>query len=185
MKRLILIIILLAVATQCLGQDIIITKQNRKYEGKVVKLTEKGFIIRLIDGTIIVVPKSDIARIHRGRMIIDLENKMRYYKEVHHPFLPLLVLGISAGVYSIKKYGDYKDERERIKEYNQDKQVNPDLKNIDDNSGEYLTHCIISGLLSLGSFYVSFRPMEVTIPIGPIKVSANYSYKRVMLSFHF
>ncbi len=185
MRRLIYIVIFLAVVSQCFGQDIIMTKQNKKYKGKVIKLTEKGFIIQLIDGTIIVVPKSDISEIHRGKMIIDLEKKMRYYKEVHHPFLPLLVLGISAGVYSIKKFDDYQDERDRIKEYNEKKEATPELKNIDDNSGEYLTHCIISGLLSLGSIYISFKPMEVTIPIGPIKMSANYSYKRIMLSFNF
>lgn len=185
MRKFVFIIIFFAVAAHCFSQDLIITKQDKKYKGKVVKLTEKGFILRLVDGTIIVVPKKDIVRIHRGKMIIDLEKKMRYYKEVHHPYLPLLVLGIAAGAYSIKKIGDYQNEKDRIKKHAKEMELNPALKNIDDNSGEYLTHCIISGLLCLGSSYIAFRPMEVTIPIGPIKMSANYSYKRVMLSFHF
>jgi len=181
MKKLLLIGVFLVMAAHCFGQDIIITKQNKKYKGEVVKLTDKGFILRLLDGTIIVVPKSDISQIHRGKMIIDLEKKMRYYKEVHHPFLPLLVLGISSGAYSIKKFGDYQDERERVNN------ETPDIveKNTSDRSFEHLALCIGSGLLSLGSIYIAFRPMEVTIPIGPIKMSANYSYKSVMLSFHF
>jgi len=185
MKKLMVIFIFLMIVTQCVAQDIVITKQNKKYKGKVVKLTEKGFILRLIDGTIIVVPKSDISQIHRGKMIIDLEKQMRYYKEVHHPFLPLLVLGISSGAYSIKKFGDYQDERDRINKINEENEVDPELRNIDDKSWEHLALCIGSGLLSLGSIYISFKPMEVTIPIGPIKMSANYSYKQVMLSFHF
>ncbi len=185
MKKMLLLVVFLVMAVHCFGQDIIITKQNKKYRGEVVKLTEKGFILRLIDGTIIVVPKSDISEIHRGKMIIDLEKKMRYYKEVHHPFLPLLVLGISSGAYSIKKFGDYRDERDRIKKIDEQNQADPELRNIDDKSWEHLALCIGSGLLSLGSIYISFKPMEVTIPIGPIKMSANYSYKRVMLSFHF
>lgn len=181
MKKIVCISLLFIMASYTLAADVIITKQNKKYEGKVVKTTTKSLIVELVNGTIIVVPKDDIAEVRRGKYIFDFEKKMRYYMEVHHPFIPLMVLAIASGAYSVKKFGEYKDERERIKNETPD-QVE---KNTSDRSSEFLALGVVSVLLCAGSFYISLKPMEVKVPIGRIKISAAISGNRVMLSFNF
>lgn len=179
MKKIIVFFLLLVFSTHVFGADIIITKQKKKYHGKVIKITEKGFVIRIVDGTVIVLPKSNVSQIIRGKNVFDIENKVRYYIEVRRPYLPFVVLGIAAGVYCVDRFQEYQKERERIK----NSIPQDELKNVDDKSGTYLAWSVVSGLFSIGSFYVAFKPLEVKIPMGQLNLSATPN--RVMLSFHF
>lgn len=178
MKKVACILLLLCFVPHVLGADIILTKQKRKYRGKVIKIIDKGFVVRTVEGSIIVIPKENISKIFRGNKVLDFEEGMSYYLEVRRPFLPFMVLSIATGAYAVKKFQDYQKERDRVRNATPEEMVNTS-----DKSKTYLAWCIVSGLFSVGSFYVAIRPMEVKIPIGRINLSATSN--GVMLALHF
>jgi len=169
---------LLCLIPHAFAADTIVTKKNRKYHGKVIKIIDKGFVVRTVEGSIIVIPKENISKIFRGNKVLDLEEGMSYYLEVRRPFLPFIVLSIATGAYAVKKFQDYQNERERVKN-----STLGDLVDTSDKSKTHLAWCIASGLFSLGSFYVAIRPMEVKVPIGRINVSTTSNGITVALHF--
>ena len=182
MRKWICIILILCLMIPSLHADIIITKQNKKYHGKVIRVTEKGFVIRTTDGSVIVLPKNYVSKIFRGNKVLDLEKKMSYYVEIRRPYLPFAVLGIATGVYAIRRFQDYKDHKDQADFALQEADA-ADHQYLADESKKDLAWCIVSGIFSVGSFYVALRPMEVRVPIGRINLSA--SSDRITLALHF
>ena len=180
MKRAICIVLLLFLAVEVMGADIIVTKKNHRYEGQVLKTTTGGLVVRTVEGSVVVIPVKDISKIYRGNKIIDFEERMSYYLEVRRPFLPFIVLSIATGYYAVEKYNSYRDYK-RLTDANTPEE---DMQNLDASKND-MAWSVVSGLLSLGSLYVALRPMEVKIPIARIKMSATPTPKGVTLSFHF
>lgn len=179
MKRLVSIILLLCFVPQVFCADVIVTKKNRKYHGTVVAKNEKGFVIKTVEGSFVVVPEDHVSKIIRGNLVYDLEEKMKYHLEVRRPFLPFLVLGLATAAYSVKKYQDYRTHRDQAEE----EKIGPEYTNLSDQSKKDLAWCIVSGLFSAGSVYVALRPMEVKVPIGRISLSSTST--GVTLALHF
>ena len=181
MKRAICIILLLCFATQVIAADIIVTKKNHRYEGKIVKTTKGGLLVRTLEGSVVVIPVKDISRIYRGNKIHDFEEGLSYYLEVRRPFLPFIVLSIASGYYAVQKYRDYRDHKEQ----SEVELPEEDMQNLKDQSKSDMAWCVVSGLLAAGSLWVALRPLEVKIPIARIRVSATPTPNGVTLAFHF
>jgi len=182
MRKWISILLIFYFSIPLIHADIIVTKQNKKYNGKVIRVTEKGFVVRTIEGSVIVLPKNYVSKIFRGNKVLDLEKKISYYVEVRRPYLPFAVLGIATGVYAIQKYQDYRDHKEKADQALKEADAT-DHQYLADKSKKDLSWCIISGLFSVGSFYVALRPMEVKVPIGRINLSARSN--KITLALHF
>ncbi len=181
MKKIAILVLLLALIPQLVRSDVIVTKQNQKYNGKVIKITEKGFVVRLTSGDAIVIPKNKISKIYRGDELLDLEMGMRYRITVNRPFLPFAILGAASGGYAIKRYRDYtkahKDaEKELVDEGLSDTSNTKDEKKI-------LAESILWGILSVGSFYVALKPIEVKVPIGRLNLSI--APNKIQFALHF
>lgn len=180
MKRFFILILILFFAVQLFAVDVIETKNNQKYYGKVTGRKANGFVIRTKDGSVVVVPVSNILHISQGKTVYDFETGMKYHVETNRPFLPLAVLGLASGYYSVKKFQDYSEHNKEKKE-----------KETDANGATYsgvqpsndMAWGIVSGLLSVGSFYVAMRPMEVKVPLGKIKLSAGPRQIELALQF--
>jgi hypothetical protein len=184
MKRVVYILLFFCLLSHAIAADVIVTKQNKKYHGTVIKITDNGFVIRTVDGAIFVLPKNQISKIIRNRDILDFDDMTRYYVEIRRPYLPFIVLGGATAAFAVKKYQDYKKERDRINEARESNQVPDDeIKDMTDASKRHLAWCIVSGLFSAGSFYIAFRPMEVKVPMGRINLSM--APNGVMLSMQF
>ena len=56
-------LVTMGLCSNALALDTIITKQNKKYQGKVVKNTAKGFVIQTTDGSMVILPKQDVTSI--------------------------------------------------------------------------------------------------------------------------
>jgi len=181
-KVVISILLCLFFVPQLFSADTIVTKKNRKYYGKVIKIIERGFVVRTVDGNVIVIPQDHISKIFRDNKVLDFEKKMSYYREVRHPFLPFMVLSVATGVYSVKRFQDYK-EHHRQAEDEKLKNAGPDYTNLNDQSKRDLAWSVVSALFSAGSFFVALRPMEVRVPIGRINLSMMPN--RVSLAFRF
>lgn len=160
--------------------DIIVTHKNQKYNGKVVKITEKGFVIQLIDGNAIVLPKDNVSMIYRGNELLDLKNGMRYRISVNRPYLPFAVLGAASGGYAIKRYNDYQKVRKNAKSELQG--LGPDTQNTKDEK-KILAESILWGIVSVGSFYIALKPVEMKIPIGRINLSVGFN--QIQFALHF
>lgn len=182
MKKVVCSVLLLCLTSQILRADIILTKRGRKYNGKVIRITEKAFVVRTVEGTVIGVPKADITKILRGNQVLDFEQGVRYHLEVRRPFLPFIVLSIATGAYAIKRYQDYKDHKDQA-EAELLKDAGSEYTNLNDQSKKDLAWCIISGLFSLGSLYVALRPMEVRVPMG--RINLGMTSRGVTLALHF
>jgi hypothetical protein len=180
MKRLIYVFLLFCVVTQAMGTDTIVTKRGRKFQGKVIRIIEKGFVVRTTDGSVIVLPKDNISKIYRDNKVLDFEEGMSYYLEVRRPFLPFIVLAITSGAYCVDRYSQYRKDRDEADEAVGDEDKELQYLN---SSKKALAASIISGLFCVGSFYIAIRPMEVRIPIGKIRMSATSS--GVTLALHF
>ena len=178
MKKVVCIIVLCLWTTSAFGADIIVTKQKQKYHGKVVRIIDRGFVVRTVEGSVIVIPKENISKIYRENKVLDFEERMSYYINVRRPFLPFIVLGAAAAAYSVKKYNDYSNERNRI-----NSSTPEDLVNMEDKSKTHLAWCVVSGLFSVGSFYIAFKPMEMKVPIGRLNLSATS--QGITLALHF
>ena len=88
MKKMLLILIILCFVAQALGEDIVITKQGRKYTGKIIRRTAQAFIVQTRDGTAMALKITDVAKIIRGNQVLDFVEGMQYHLEVRRPFLP-------------------------------------------------------------------------------------------------
>lgn len=170
MKKWIVFFFVLCLVPQLFGQDTIVTKKNKKFQGRVVERSPDGFVIRTTDGNRIVIPTDNILKIVRGNTVYDFEERVKYYLEVRRPFLPFIVLGIASGAYGIKKYQDYSDNRRKANDALAGGGIPADYQYLNDQSKRDMAWCIVSGLFSAGSFYVAFKPMEVKVPIGPINI---------------
>lgn len=182
MKRLILILFLVFVS-ETFGADLIITKENRKFKGKVVKVADGKFIVRTTSGSTLAIPRSHVAKIYRGNRLLDFEEGMSYLVEKRHPYLPFIVLSVASGAYSVNRYQEYKRRKDAYNEYRDSPDYDPELQNVSDDSGKALAESIIFGLFSAGSFYFAVKPMEVRVPIGKIQVSAAPGGVRLSLNF--
>jgi hypothetical protein len=172
MKKVYCVLLILSLISQAFGSDRIITKKNKKYNGKVIKIVEKGFVVKTVEGSVIVIPKTNISLIYTGNKILDFNKKMSYYLEVRHPYLPFAILGIATGAYSVKKFGDYSKMRKQIKKENENAEIDSETNNTNDDKNA-LAVGIVSALFSVGSFYIALRPMEVKVPIGRLNLSAS------------
>ena len=184
MKKFVFIFLLLCAASQLLGSDTIVTKQNKKYQGKVIKVTEKGFVVRTLDGTVVVLPKASVSKIHRGNIVLDLIKGERYRIETKRPFLPFIVLGVATGIYAVHEFQNFQDHARLAKDklFNVDSN-DPTYTYLHDKSKKSLAYSIISGLFSVGSFYISLKPLEVKVPLGRINLGATP--QSVTLALHF
>ncbi|NQT24475.1 hypothetical protein HQ585_03900 [candidate division KSB1 bacterium] len=186
MKRLILFLLLLLFASQGFTTDLIVTKENKKFKGQVVKVIDGKYIVKTTSGTTLAIPKSHVARIYRGNRLVDFEEGMTYLVEKRHPYLPFIVLSVASGAYSVNRYQEY---NRRKKSYNntlseaQESGSEDDLQNLTDNSGKALAESIIFGLFSAGSIYFAVKPLEVRVPIGKISVGTAPNGVRLSLNF--
>ena len=182
MKIIICFLLCLCFISQAFGGDIILTKQNRKYNGKVIKRTAKGFVVRTVEGSVVVIPSENMKMIYQGNKVYNFDEGLAYYLEKRRPFLPFVILSVAAGAYSVRKYRDYQDHHDQA-EAEKLIEAGPEYTNLKDQSKKDLAWCVVSGLFSLGSFYVALKPMEVRVPIGRINLSM--APRGVTLALHF
>ena len=182
MKKWIFIVMIYCVVSQLYGQDTIVTRNKKKFQGRVVERSTDGLVVQTTDGTRIVIPTDNILRIIRGNTVYDFEESYKYYLEVRRPFLPFIVLGIASGVYGIQKYQDYANNRRKADEAQEGGGVPSDYQYLK-ASRQDLAWCIVAGLFCAGSFYVAFKPMEVKVPIGPINVGFHPRGVTLAISF--
>jgi hypothetical protein len=182
MKRIAILVLLLALIPQLLRSDVIVTKQNQKYNGKVIKITDKGFVVRLTGGDAIVIPKDKISKIYRGKELLDLEMGMRYRITVNRPFLPFAILGAASGGYAVKRFRDYQKAHENAENEIAQQNMDSETQNTNDEK-KILAESILWGILSVGSFYVALKPVEVKVPIGRLNLSV--APNKIQFALHF
>jgi hypothetical protein len=183
MKRFVFTLLLLVFMSQGFGADLIITKENRKFKGQVVKVADEKFYVRTTDGTNLAIPRSHVARIYRGNKLLDFEEGMTYLVEKKHPYLPFIVLSVASGAYSVNRYQEYNRRKDAYNEYKNSPDYDSELQDVTDNSGKALAESIIFGLFSAGSFYFAVKPMEIRIPVGKIQLGAAPGGVRLSLNF--
>lgn len=186
MKRSVFFVFLIALFAQNLKADTIVTRQHRKFEGRIVTVADDKFILKTTDGRTLAIPKSHVACIYRGNKLLDFEEGMSYIVEKRHPYLPFIVLSAASGAYSVNRYQEYKRRKNSYNESLSEAQAagaQDDLQNISDNSGTALAESIIFGLFSAGSLYFAVKPLEVRVPIGKIQVGAVPAGVRLSLNF--
>jgi len=181
MKRFFFILLLLS-APFLSASDIVETRQNQEYKGKILKRADKGLVIRTDEGSAMVIPLENIARIWRGNKLLDFTTGQSYFVEKRHPYLPFSILGIACAAYSVNRFQEYSRGQKRADDENQQAGVTPGTQNTRASS-KALAAGIVSGLLSAGSFYVALRPLEVRVPTGKISISAAPSGVNVSLRF--
>ena len=183
MRRVAVVILMLCMIPQLLKADIIVTKDNNRYTGKVVKILPKDFAVKLNDGTVIIIPKNKVSQIIRNNIVLDLDQGIRYFVEKRRPFLPFLILGTATGIYSFKKFKDYKDHKKQADDLAAQAGMQEGYQNLNDQSKRDLAYGIVSAIFSVGSYYISLKPMEVKVPMGKINLSA--SPRGINLALHF
>lgn len=181
MRKMITIFLVLCFFSHAFGEDIIVTKQKRKYYGKVINRNENGFLLKQADGSVIVIPIENISKILQGKTVYDFEEKMKYILEVRRPFLPFIILGVAAGAYGVKRYQDYQDHHQKAQEALQE--PGDDYTYLNDQSKKDLAWCVVSGLFSAGSFFIAFKPLEVRVPIGKLNFSTTSNGVTLALRF--
>jgi len=182
MKRITMLVLLLTLIPQLLRSDVIVTKQNQKYNGKVIKITEKGFVVRLTSGDAIVIPKNKISKIYRGDELLDLEMGMRYRITVNRPFLPFAILGAASGGYAIKRFRDYTKAHKNAESEIAEQNLDSDTQNTKDEK-KILGESVFWVIVSVGSFYVALKPVEVKVPIGRLNLSI--APNKIQFALHF
>ena len=184
MRKIVLFFMFFSFIPYLFGSDIIVTKQNKKYRGKVIKITDKGFVIRTDEGTVIVLPKTSVTKIYRDNMVLDLEEGQRYRIETKRPFLPFVILGVATGAYAVHEFQNYQDHARRAQDKLEElDSTDPDYTYLHDKSKKSLAYSIVSGLFCVGSFYVALKPIEVKIPLGRINLGATP--QGIQLALHF
>ena len=113
MKFKVALVFLFCFIIQSYAADKITTKQKGKFQGKIIKVTKKGFVLQRGDRSLILIPKQDVAEIVRGNTLLDFENGMRYHIEKKRPFLPFIVLSLATGVYAVDKFQSYQDKKKQ------------------------------------------------------------------------
>jgi len=171
------VVLLIGMTEQCLASDLFLTRNSGRVRGRVVQRQGSRFVIRTDDGRTIGLDINDILEIRRNDIILDFQTKMRYRIETQRPLMPLAILGVAAGAFAVKSYNDYTKEKDRI-----NNNPFPDI-DMSDKSGTYMAYTIVSGLVSAGSFYFAFRPVQTRVPIGQLKLSAGPG--TVTLALHF
>ena len=180
MKRVFLLLMILVLVPQLFALDVIETRNHQKYYGKVVGRKGNGFLLRTREGSVVVIPNSNILSIKQGNNVYDFESGMKYHVETKRPFLPLAVLGAASGYYAVKKFQDY-DKHNKEKQEAEKGQGGVTYSGVQPSSD--MAKGIVSSLLCVGSFYVALRPMEVKVPLGKIKISAAPNQIQVALHF--
>ena len=181
MKKMILIVLLFIAVANVLAEDILVTKKGQKYHGRIIKRTQKGLVVRTVEGSVIVLPVQNISKIYRDNKVLDFEEGMSYYLETRRPFLPFVVLAIASGAYCVDRFNKYKKDKDESDAIIADS-GDTDNQYIKD-SKKAMAASIISGLFSVGSLYIALKPMEVRVPIGRLKLSTTS--KGVTLALHF
>jgi len=182
MKRLMYVLILLGVTSYSAGADLIETKNNRKYNGKIVKTVEDKIVIKTDEGNMIGIPRSSLARVTRGREVFDFVTGERYYLEVRRPFLPFMVVSAACGAYSVMKYQDYQRNHDRYEKEKLEADASGTV-NLEDTSKKDLGTSVILAVCSVGTFVMALKPMEVKVPIGKIKLGMAPNGMRLSLNF--
>jgi len=182
MKRVFYVLILLGFTSQLTAADVIETKTNRKYNGKIVKIVEDKIVIKTDEGNMVGIPRSSLARITRGKEIFDFVSGERYYLEVRRPFLPFMVVSAACGAYSVVKYQDYQRIHSRYEKEKQEAGAGGTV-NLKDTSKKDLSTSVVLAVCSAGTFIMALKPMEVKIPIGRIKLGMAPTGMRLSLNF--
>ena len=168
---------------QLLSADIIVTRDNNRYSGKVIKILKNDFAVKLDDGTVIIIPKKKVTQIIRNNIILDLDQGIRYFVEKRRPFLPFLILSAATGIYGFKKFKDYKDHKDQADALAAQAGLGDEYQNLNDQSKRDLAYGIVSTMFSIGSFYIALRPLEVKVPMG--KINLSMQNRSVSLALHF
>ena len=176
-----IILIILCVAPRIFSLDILETRKGIKYSGTIVRVQDtkegRAFVMKTTQGSTVALLQKHIARIRRGNEIIDLLTGERYYQEIRRPYLPFAVLGIASGVYAVNRFQEYN----RLHE-SELAGVDPETINTNDQKNA-MAAGIVSSIISVGSFIVAIRPMEIRVPIGKVKVSGVSNGIQVALHF--
>jgi hypothetical protein len=182
MKRILCVLVLLALTPRLTGADFIETKNSRKYNGKIVKIVGDKVVIKTDEGNMIGIPRSSLSKITRGKEVFDFDLGERYYLEVRRPFLPFMVVSAACGAYSVVKFQDYKRKHAQ---YEADKKEAgaEGTVNLKDNSKNDLSTGVILAVCGAGTFIMALKPMEVKIPIGKIKLGMAPDGMRLSLNF--
>jgi hypothetical protein len=184
--RWIVISIFLLMATQSFSGDILETRKGVKYCGKIIKIQDtkegKAVVIKTDEGGTVAVFQKEIARIYRDNQVLDFMTGERYYVEVRRPYLPFAVLGIATGAYAVNRFQEYNRLHDKAERERELAGVDAETINTSDQKNA-MALGIVSSLLSVGSFYVAIRPMEIKVPMGKINLSGIP--KGVRLSLHF
>ena len=184
--RKLIILIILCVAPRIFSLDILETRKGMKYSGKIVKVQDtkegRAFVMKTTQGSTVALLQKHIARIRRGNEIIDLLTGERYYQEIRRPYLPFAVLGIASGVYAVNRFQEYNRLHDKAEQESELAGVDPETINTNDQKNA-MAAGIVSSIISVGSFIVAIRPMEIRVPIGKVKVSGVSNGIQVALHF--
>ncbi len=178
MKWKLYFLIISILGIQSVFGDTIVTTDKKKYEGKIVKRSEKSYVVRTTDNQMVIVPRNNLWRIYQGEDVIDFKEKMRYKVKVGRPYMPLSILGVAAGIYSVTEFNRYSKNKKKYEAQEEENQADYLGK-----SNQALATGIASAIISVGSFYIALKPVEMKIPVGRIQVSA--ASNQVQVSLHF
>ena len=184
MKKWIVSLVLISFITQPIIADVIVTNQNRKFEGKVVKRVKSKLVVRTNEGSAVMIPVDKISKIYRGNKVIDFQTKESYYIETRRPFLPFMVLGAVSAAYSVNRFQEYNRIHNAANTELDDLGANPGEKTTKDSTKPMATG-IVAGLFSVGCFYIAMKPMELKVPMGKLKVGASPQGNGIQLALNF
>jgi hypothetical protein len=181
-----IILILFCAVPRLFSLDILETRKGIKYSGKIVKVQDtkegRAFVMKTNQGSTVALLQKQIARIYRNNEIIDLITGERYYQEIRRPYLPFAVLGIASGVYAVNRFQEYNRLHDKAQQESNLAGVDAETINTNDQKNA-MAAGIVSTIISVGSFIVAVRPMEIRVPIGKVKVSSTSN--GIQLSLHF
>jgi hypothetical protein len=184
MKKIVSMFLLMGFASQICGADLIETKNDKKYQGKIVKTVDGKVVIKTTEGNMIGIPRSNLSKITRGKEVFDFVNGERYYLEIRRPFLPFSVVSVAMGAYSVIKFQDYQKKHADYEKHKNDDGAQGAI-NLTDTSKKDLGTGLVLAVCSVGTFIMAMRPMEVKVPIGKISLSMNTNGAGVGLAVNF
>jgi hypothetical protein len=184
MKKIIVLVVLSTFAATVFGADVIETKNNKKYNGKIVKTVDDKVVIQTDEGPMIGIPRANLARVKRGKEVFDFTTGERYYLEVKRPFLPFLVLSAASGTYSVMKFQDAKKKQDEAEKYKTAANPGGDEQYLKESKKDQAWGIVLA-VCSAGTFIMSIKPMEVRIPIANKKVSIKPSETGVGVAVNF
>lgn len=184
MRKWIATLLLISLMAQPIMADVIITNQNRKFEGEVLKRVKSKLVVRTKEGSAIMIPVEHISKIYRGNKVIDFQTKESYYIEKRRPFLPFMVLGAVSAAYSVNRFQEYNRLHSAANAELDQLGANPGERTSNDTT-KPMAMGIVAGLFSAGCFYVAMRPMELKIPIGKLKVGMDPQANGVQVALDF